>query len=231
LGLTYQQYIPCVETDRLNPTQSASFSVSAEKYGEFLCGLFDLWMNDFKDNQPTTSIRLFESIFYRYLGLIPPECTLLEECGIYVVIEHNGDVFSCDFFVEPEWKLGNVMNGNLHEFLNSPRQKEFGKKKSSLPEPCVACEWLAYCRGGCTKDRIRDPRDNNLSHFCEAYKMFYAHAHERMTVLAENWIQNQSLASTQDFLDNAVNKTKHKVGRNDPCPCGSGKKYKKCCGS
>ena len=187
LGLNYMQFIPCVETDPLDATKAAPFSVSAEAYGAFLVKLFDLWSADITDGVAATSIRFFDSIFHLYVGLEPPECTLAEICGTYLVIEHNGNVFSCDFFVENDWMLGNVLNGNLLDMLNSSHQARFGNLKSKLPAECTSCKWLSKCRGGCTKDRIRDSRDNGLNHFCESYKMFYEHADEKLQSLANEW--------------------------------------------
>lgn len=184
-GFEYMQFIPCVETDPENPTRAASFSVSGEKFGKFLCKVFDLWLDDFRDNRPTASVRFFDSVLYSYVGMEPPDCTLLKECGVYVVVEHDGDVYSCDFFVEPRWRLGNIMENRLIYMLNSRGQSEFGKLKSNLPEPCTKCSWLAYCQGGCTKDRIRDPRDNGLNHFCQAFKIFFEHADSRLKHLVQ----------------------------------------------
>lgn len=228
-GLTYMQFIPCVETDPDNPKKAALFSVPSEKYGKFLCALFDLWTANFKDSIPTTSVRFFDSVFYHYVDLTPPECVLLPVCGIYVVVEHNGDVFSCDFFVEPKWKLGNVMQYNLTEMLNSERQKKFGQMKADLPKPCRGCEWLKYCLGGCTKDRIRDPRDKKVNHFCESYKMFFQHADSKFRELADNWKKQQAQNAKRDAVLLAIRRGEISVGRNDPCPCGSGKKFKMCC--
>jgi uncharacterized protein len=230
LGLSYMQFIPCVETDPKNPNKAAPFSVSSEKYGEFLCRMFDLWQSDFEKNTPATFIRFFDSVFYSYVGLEPPECTLLKACGVYVVIEHNGDVYSCDFFVEPDWKLGNIMQDKLIYMLNSDRQREFGQLKTSLPESCKKCAWLKYCRGGCMKDRIRDPQDKNLNHFCESFKMFFKHADARFHSLAEEWKSHETLAQEKELQSQSEFLKDKKVGRNDPCPCGSGLKYKKCCG-
>lgn len=192
LGLNYMQFIPCVETDPGNPEVAAPYSVSAERYGEFLTKVFDLWYADITDGVAAISVRYFDSVFHKYLGLNAPDCTLMKNCGSYVVVEHNGDVFSCDFFVENTWKLGNVMTHRLDEMLNSPRQEEFGNMKASLPEECTTCEWLRQCQGGCTKDRIRDPQDKGSNHFCQSYKMFFAHADSRLTVLANQWLENQS---------------------------------------
>jgi uncharacterized protein len=187
LGFDHMQFIPCVETDPADTSRAAPFSAPAEGYGRFLNKLFDLWLADFQDGRPTTSIRFFDSVFYRYVDRDPPECDLRAECGNYVVVEHNGDVYACDFFVEEGWKLGNVMEGKLIHMLNSARQNEFGRIKADLPEACPACEWLRICRGGCTKDRLRDPRDRGHNHFCQAYKTFFAHADARMRKLAAEW--------------------------------------------
>jgi len=193
LGLNYMQFIPCVETDKTNPGNASSFSVSAEKYGEFLNKIFDLWHADIKDGVAEISVRYFDSVFHRYVGLEAPECTLAQVCGSYLTVEHNGDVFSCDFFVENDWKLGNVKTHRLDEMLNSPRQEKFGNLKADLPEECNTCEWLKKCWGGCTKDRIRDPQDKGSNHFCVSYKMFFEHADKKLTTLAEEWKINQQL--------------------------------------
>jgi uncharacterized protein len=226
LGLTFMQFIPCVEPDPEDSKRAAPFSVSGEGLGEFYVKLFDLWLSDFVDGVPQTSVRFFDSVFYHYVDMAPPECTLLEECGIYVVVEHNGDVYSCDFFVEPEWKLGNIKDDLLIDLLNSERQAEFGKIKSDLPGACKKCEWLDYCRGGCTKDRLRDPSDKKLNHFCTAFKMFFEHADPQLKAIAKKWKEEHGI---QDVSSSGPS-GKSKPGRNDSCPCGSGLKYKRCCG-
>lgn len=193
LGFSFMQFIPIVETDKQNPKKAAPFSLSPEKYGDFLCELFDLWVADFKDGKPTTSVRHFDSVFYPYVGLEAPECTLKKECGVYTAIEHNGDVFSCDFFVEPRWKLGNIMDGDrLIDMLNSKKQQQFGQLKSKLPRKCMTCKWYKYCYGGCTKDRIKDPKDNGMPRFCESYITFFEYADPFMRQLAENWKKDQA---------------------------------------
>ncbi|MGD8778023.1 MAG: anaerobic sulfatase maturase [Ignavibacteria bacterium] len=186
-GLTFHQYIPCVGKDPNDESKVADFSVSPKQFGEFLCTLFDLWTHDFKDGIPTTSIRYFDSVFYNYVGLQAPECTLLVECGNYVVIEHNGDVYSCDFFVEPAWRLGNLHQDTIRDMLNSDKQYEFGKMKSSLPQKCKECKYLKYCWGGCTKDRVNSNDPNKVSHFCESYLAFFEHADKQMKKMADRW--------------------------------------------
>ncbi len=221
-GLSFMQFIPCVEPHPLDKEAAAPFSVDGETFGRFLCRVFDLWIEDFRYGQPTTSVRFFDSVFYTYVDMQPPECTLLEECGVYVVVEHNGNVYSCDFFVDPDWYLGNVMQDQLIELLNSTRQLQFGRVKSALPSECKTCKWLSYCRGGCPKDRSSDPRDKGSNHFCKAYKLFFEHADEKLKQLAYKWKLEHGMIKPQQ---------EDKVGRNDPCPCNSGRKYKNCCGA
>ena len=230
-GFTFMQFIPCVESDPAEPSRIAPFSVPPESYGKFLIKLFDLWMNDFKDGEPTTSVRFFDSVFHSYVGRKAPECTLLDECGVYVVVEHNGDVYACDFFVDPEWKLGNIQEDRIVDLLNGSKQKSFGEQKGLLPQQCTDCRWLATCRGGCPKDRLGKPGEERLSHLCMAYKMFFEHADDGFRRLAEEWKQNQTRTDRQREVRGKVKKGELRVGRNDPCPCGSGNKFKVCCGA
>ena len=185
LGLTYMQFIPCLEPDPNRSGQPADFSVTAEQYSNFLFKLFAIWKADFKNGQPLTYIRNFESLAFAYAGLTPPDCTLHKECGDYVVVEHNGDVYSCDFFVQPEWKLGNVLEKRIVDMLNSALQKKFGQRKSLLPEECKKCAWLLYCRGGCPKERGYQPHPEK-SFFCESYKQFLEQTGTFFTEITRN---------------------------------------------
>jgi len=231
LGFKYLQFIPLVETDKDNQG-AASFSAKGEQYGEFLCRIFDLWRNSFQQGRPAVSVRFFDAVFHRYIGREARECYLQKECGTYLVVEHNGDVYPCDFFVDPVWKLGNIRETEPLLLLNSDKQKRFAEMKADLPGKCKGCQWLPYCRGGCSKDRLRDPRDKYVNHFCAGYSLFFEYADSFMKQLADNFIrkehiQNKLEATVEQGTQNIIGK---KVGRNDPCPCGSGKKYKKCCG-
>jgi len=175
LGLTYMQFIPCLEPDPENPEKPASFSAPAQQFGDFLLKLFELWQADFRDGRPSTYIRNFEALLFAFAGLTPPDCTLYKECGDYVVVEHNGEVYSCDFYVQPEWKLGNVKEKRLVEMLNSATQRKFGKRKFHLPEECKKCQWLLFCRGGCPKERGYLPEPEK-SFFCQSYQRFFKQA-------------------------------------------------------
>jgi len=165
--------------------------VDAASYGAFLKRLFDLWLADFVDGVPTTSIRWFEALLFQYAGFAPTECTLLEKCGNYLLIEHTGDVYTCDFFVEPEWKLGNLLDTPLTKLFNAHQQTNFARLKSDLAPECRICEWRLRCRGGCTKDRLRNPALDGRNHFCEAYKTFFAHADLRFQGLVSEWKRKQ----------------------------------------
>ena len=134
-------------------------------------------------------------------------------------------VYSCDFFVEPDWKLGNIMTNRLVDMLNSSAQNRFGQLKARLPQKCHNCKWLQTCRGGCTKDRFHNLSNAELNHFCESYQMFFEHADKRFKDLASAWKRQQTPMESYGTQQEVP-----KVGRNDPCPCGSGLKHKKCCG-
>jgi len=232
-GFTFLQFIPCVEPDPQVPDRAAPFSVSGETLGHFLCEIFDVWKEHFQDGIPRISVRWFDSVFATYVGVEIPECTILPECGTYLVVEHNGDVYSCDFFVDPEWRLGNVLEGSLVDFLNSPRQSAFGRRKSKRPPECETCRWLPHCHGGCPKDRLNDPGDDGSNHFCKSYQMFFEHANSDFRRLAKQWLAyNGVLVQSNNAFSSrnpSTAESPQNVGRNDPCPCGSGKKYKHCC--
>lgn len=188
LGFRYLQFIPIVEFSGQG-ADIKPFSVAPRDYGEFLKRLFDRWMDDFQNSQPTISVRYFESLFFRFVGLQPPDCTLMEHCGPYLVVEHNGDVYACDFFVETDWKLGNILENRLIDLLNSDRQESFGNCKLDLPQRCRRCRWLEFCFGGCLKDRIGFNQTGGLNYFCESVMTFLEYADERFRSLADSWQQ------------------------------------------
>ncbi|HPR32222.1 MAG TPA: anaerobic sulfatase maturase [Prolixibacteraceae bacterium] len=193
LGLIWMQFIPVVEPDPRDGSKAAPYSLEADAYGHFLIRLFDLWIADFRSGQPITSIRFFESLFYRYVGMDSPECTFQKTCGSYLVVEHNGDCFPCDFFVEPRWKLGSIREQNLIDMFHSSKQKAFGQSKVLLPPKCSRCAWRKKCYGACIKDRIKDPSDLLHPRFCRSYQMLFTHADPTFRYLAEEWSQQQKI--------------------------------------
>lgn len=177
LGLTWMQFIPCVEP--------ASCSVSGPDYGRFLTTLFDLWWDDLDGVTPATQIRFFDAALRPHLAKPSSLCTQRETCGDYLVVEHDGSVYSCDFYVTAGHRLGSVLEDDLLLLLHSPEQVEFGRAKADRHEECGPCEWLLMCFGGCPKDRRADAT-GGLSHLCEGYRTFFAHAHDRLAELARH---------------------------------------------
>lgn len=178
--ISFMQFVPCVEPGAKN--EASAFSITPEDYGEFLVRVFDRWVEDF----PKVSIRDFDDLLMRELGERPGTCTVSERCGSYVVIEHNGDVFACDFFVTSKWRLGNMMETPLAEIVESTKLEEFAQAKRVVGPVCEKCGFLTQCFGGCQKHRIvlgGEPTDP--SYFCKAYKKLFAHAKPVMPRLAE----------------------------------------------
>ena len=224
LGYSHLQFIPCVEPSPLGQNDVSPFSVTAKGYGEFLVEMFDLWIRDFEDGYPTTSIRFFDALLNRYMSRAPSDCTLLETCGNYLVVEHNGDLFPCDFFVDEPYRLGNVRTHDMNAVFKSDAMRAFGHCKARLPSPCIGCEWVDVCCGGCPKDRP----PGAPSYLCEGFEIFFDHAHESLREKAQ-WIVEREVSVQQRDTREAIRQGTLRVGRNDPCPCGSGRKFKKCC--
>ncbi|HVN06886.1 MAG TPA: anaerobic sulfatase maturase, partial [Bryobacteraceae bacterium] len=169
LGIDYVQYIPLSEFDALG--QPLPFTITPEQYGRFLCEMFDLWWPDRRE----VRIRYFDNIAEALAGQKPGTCTMHETCDSYVVVEYNGDVYPCDFFVEGDWKLGNINVDSWAEIARKRRRYQFAATKT-IPHPeCQVCEYQSICHGGCPKHR-HDPRRNfnDLDYFCQAYKMIFA---------------------------------------------------------
>jgi len=222
--LRYVQFIPLAEPGT-KPLQAAAFSIRPEEYGEFLCRLFDQWASEWP---PALHIRDFEEFLTIYAGRPQVCCTFQETCGAYCVVEHNGDVYACDFMVEPRWKIGNLVGQPLGEILSSPLFAEFAAQKTRLGEQCKICKWLQLCHGGCPKHRlIAAPTVAAPSYFCEAYQQFFRHSRRRYKRMAERLV-SQAAGRPWPGVNGASYRDKA-PHRNDPCPCGSGRKYKHCC--
>ncbi|MEX1120083.1 MAG: anaerobic sulfatase maturase [Terrimicrobiaceae bacterium] len=160
------------------------WSVQPRQYGEFLCAIFDEWVRRDVGN---TFVQIFDVTLGNWMGMGGGLCVFSEKCGTAMAMEHNGDVFSCDHYVYPKFKLGNVMNGSLGEMVNSEFQKQFGMdKKSTLPKYCVECDVRHLCHGECPKHRfLRTPDgDPGLNYFCAAYKKFFHHSAPAMKHMA-----------------------------------------------
>ncbi|MBD3194628.1 MAG: anaerobic sulfatase maturase [Candidatus Lokiarchaeota archaeon] len=166
----YMQFIPALEVDEEG--KRAPFSINAKQYGKFLCSLFDIW----KKNPRNASIRYFDSILAHLLGYPKGSCVFEKKCGDYLLIEHNGDVYPCDFFVKQKWKLGNLMEDDFSS-LKQKRDNTFGQLKLNLAKSCQKCKWMDFCYGGCIKDRqFLDNPHPDRSYFCESYRMLFNHS-------------------------------------------------------
>ncbi len=225
-GHFYHQYIPCVEFDEKE--QPLPFSISGSEWGQFLCELFDTW---YPNDIHNVSIRHFDSVLSKIVDGSETVCTLGSNCCQYFVVEHNGDIYPCDFFVEQQLKLGNISSTSWRDLLESPQYLEFGARKNAWNISCNQCDCLDLCVGDCLKHRIYSGhREDNTSFLCEGWKRFIRHSRDSFNELACQVSKERGLSSS---LENDAVPSKipnPRVGRNTPCPCGSGLKFKKCCG-
>ncbi len=169
LGIEYVQFIPLAE---FHPDGTPMpFTISADEYGQFLCEIFDLWWPE----RHRMGIRFFDNIAEALGGAKPSSCTLHESCDSYAVVEYNGDVYPCDFFVEDDWKLGNIELDSWPEIARRQRRSHFAAKKAVPHEECAVCEFRGICHGGCPKLRQgRNGSFSDLDWFCGAYKRIFA---------------------------------------------------------
>ncbi len=181
LGSTYHQYIECIEFKANGERQE--FAIGAGKWGEFLCQIFDHW---YKYDTSTVSIRLFDSILSRLIYGHPTICSMSGNCCNYLVVEHNGDVFPCDFNVREELILGNVNSSELSTLFNLPKYTCWGELKEPQNSGCFECRYLALCMGDCPKNRFTPSKPSDL---CDDWKIFYSHTIERFEALAQKKIK------------------------------------------
>ena len=154
----FHQYIECTGPD-------PAWAVDADAWGEFLVRLFDEWM---KEDAHTVSVRLFDSIVSQMVRGYPTQCSFAATCRQYLVVEHDGSVYPCDFHVRPELRLGNLLSNTWEEMLSSPIYERFASAKTaSLPSKCLECEYFAFCCGDCPRNRRA---------LCRGWRRFFAHA-------------------------------------------------------
>jgi uncharacterized protein len=226
IGVEFLQFLPLVE--RVNGGISPC-TVPAEAFGAFLCTVFDEWV---RNDVGRIAIQIFDEAARPPAGLDHSLCIFRETCGDVPVVEHNGDFFSCDHFVEPEYRVGNIVEKHLGELVESPAQRAFGEaKRDSLPRYCRECEVLAMCNGGCPKDRfIRTPDgEAGLNYLCAGYKRFFIHSRPYLKKMVELWEADQPVEKLMEAVRAEDAGASPQAGRNDLCPCGSGKKFKRCC--
>jgi uncharacterized protein len=188
LGLRFLQFIPVVE--RVNETgfqegeEVTERSVSGRQWGAFLVAVFNEWV---RQDVGTVFVQLFDVTLASWLGMRPGLCIFEETCGQALALEHDGDLYACDHFVEPRWRLGNLMETPLAELAVSETLRRFGEaKRDGLPRTCRECEVLFACRGECPKNRILATPDGEpgLNWLCEGYMSFFRHVDPAMRFMA-----------------------------------------------
>jgi uncharacterized protein len=253
LGVKFMQFIPIVErvTETLLPLANLGWSteredrplylqtghhvtdrsVEPEAFGRFLTTIFDEWVHN---DVGEVYVQHFDVALANWYGEPSGLCVFSETCGLAVALEHNGDLYSCDHYVEPDYLLGNINDTPMIELIASDKQVEFGQaKRDDLPEFCRSCEVRFACHGGCPKNRFTKTPDgeDGLNYLCAGYKIFFNHINEPMQIMCQLLSQNRAPSQVSAVLEAQEEARFAGVGRNDPCPCGSGAKYKKCHGS
>jgi uncharacterized protein len=246
-GSGFLQFIPIVERVATQVTQdglvlvSPSFSDQARvsdwsvqplQFGNFLCTIFDEWV---RNDVGRTFVQLFDVSLEMWCGMEASLCVFRPTCGSALAIEHNGDLYSCDHFVYPENRLGNIMESPLASLVTSPQQTQFGEaKQSSLPQYCRDCEVRFACNGECPKHRFLKTPDGEpgLNYLCAGYRKFFNHIDPYMGFMAGELKAHRPPSNVMLWARSRDQRFARaaKIGRNDRCPCGSGSKFKTCCG-
>jgi uncharacterized protein len=208
IGSRFMQFLPALEhtvsagegrreaivAPGIEGSHLAPWSVSAKGFGEFMRDIFDEWV---RSDVGCCYVQLFDVALAQWVGVAPGLCSFAETCGGALVVEHNGDVYSCDHFVYPEHKLGNLLHDELPAMLASQQQFKFGiDKRNSLPRECLRCRYYFACRGECPKHRfeLSANGEKNKNALCEGYKLFFAHVEPYMKYMAELLLQEQAPA-------------------------------------
>lgn len=194
-NLRYVQFIPCVEPDP-ETGKIASFAVKPEAFGRFLCRIFDRWL----EYGPTKlSVRLFDSMLTYCLQGRHTVCTFQDRCQDYIVVEHDGTTYCCDFFVEDRWRIGHIDDMPIGRMIASPVKREFARAKRRTASQCSICRHAPLCCGGCLKDRVAmRGRYDDVSYLCGAYKMFFDHTRDKFMELAADVSFSQRAMQGQD---------------------------------
>lgn len=229
LGTGWFQFIPIVRRGpdgRVTPE-----SVAPEAYGRFLCAVFDQWVHH---DLGRLNVQLIAETSLVWAGGTANVCWMAPTCGRVLVVEHDGAVYACDHFVTPEHRIGGLDSSHLGALVDAPIQRRFGAaKQDQLPARCRSCPWLTVCNGGCPKDRFALTEDGEpgLNYLCDGLRRFFAHAEQPLRHVIERLRRGILPEAIMAELRAQSMVRWRGVGRNDPCPCGSGRKAKQCCWS
>jgi len=241
IGSAYWQFIPIVERvmqedgsladpDEMGNIPMGEWSVEPLAYGKFLERIFQRWI---REDVGEVFIQHFESALANQMGLSPAVCVWNATCGRALAIEHNGDVYSCDHYVFPKYRLGNIMELPLVEMVQDPVQIQFGDaKRDRLPQICLDCKVLDLCHGECPKHRFIKSAGDTAEHnyLCAGYKHFFTTIRPDLGVLAELLDLGKPAENVKQWmLEKDAGFPGIDVTPHDPCPCGSGTKFEDCC--
>ena len=228
MGVKSLQFLPLVVP--IGAGAVTAESVPARAYGDFLSAVFDEWV---RNDIGRLTIQNFDEAERPFLGVDHALCIHRKICGDVVVVERNGDLFACDHFVDPAHRIGNIAERPLDELLEAQALRDFGNDKTEgLTRQCRECDVLTSCNGGCLKDRfIKSPDDAEDGHnyLCAGYQRFFTHSRPYLQRMAKLRKAGKPLEGMMGEVRSTDQAAARQAGRNDPCPCGSGKKYKKCC--
>ena len=214
-GCQYLQFTPIVERltehedgrtlasladDREIPLADAS--VTPQQWGNFLCTIFDDWV---RHDVGKTFVEIFDCTLANWMGVLPGICAYSKECGHAGVMEHNGDVYSCDHFVFPEYKLGNIREQSLIDMLYGEKQQAFSRlKHTSLPRQCKECDIEFACHGECPKNRFEKDKygEPGLNYLCQGYYQYYTHVAPYMDFMKRELLAQRPPANIMNVLKN-----------------------------
>lgn len=183
------QFIPCIEIDPVT-RKLTPYSITSEEYGSFYSSLFDRW---FENGYPDISIRLFEDILFFLVDGINISCTCKSLCDSHLIIEYNGDVYPCDFFVNNEWRIGNIQQHSLSELISHPLRIKFMNLKSEYAVHCTECKFYTLCHGGCMKHYLYFNLNNKIpNHLCNGFQMFLNYSYDRFLEIRNDIIKRRN---------------------------------------
>ena len=203
IGCRYIQFTPVVERDVRNG-KPTDWSVTPERWGAFLCTIFDDWV---RHDVGETFVQIFDATLANWCGVAPGLCSMAPACGHSVAMECNGDVYSCDHFVFPEYKLGNIRTRTFTEMMSDSRQINFGRAKSdALPRQCRECRWRFACHGECPKNRFLTDMygQPGLNYLCEGYRSYFRHVASAMDFMANELAEGRPPTNVMAHIDTLI---------------------------
>jgi uncharacterized protein len=238
-GTDWMQFIPVVERvdehgqpAHLRGVHASERSVQPEQFGQFLIAIYDEWV---RNDVGRVFVQTFEAAARHWMGLESSGmCVFNETCGLGVALEHTGDLYSCDHFVDDDFRLGNIADTDMGDLVASARQHRFGQeKRDGLPKYCLDCDVRFACHGECPKNRFLMTPDGEpgLNYLCAGFKDFFHHIDHPMNIITTAMKSNRPASDVMQVLrreDAAFASAVRDAGRNGPCPCGSGRKTKQC---